>query len=178
MKWTLINESSNTSAIESALSNLQESSNATYVPYTEGTGTATVFIIPNTYGDVDKTRAIAEVKNRLSPVISPDSYINYQICREIGIEVFAYVSFEKGVDEKAIKNNLKLKIKDYINKIAIGDTLSYGMINKIGTQEKGVDFFNATHIRVDGELLRDLSIIQIIETKFLFSKINWTVVVE
>lgn len=178
MNWTLINESSNARAIESALSNLKESSNAQYVPYTEGTGTATVFIIPNVYGDAEKEKAIAEVKNRLKSVISPDSYITYKICRELPVEIFVYASFEKGVDEKAVKNNLQVKIKDYINKIAIGDPLSYGMINKLGTQEKGVDFFNTTHIKIDGELLSELNTIQTIETKFLFSKINWTVVVE
>lgn len=178
MNWTLINESSNEKAIESALSNLQESSNATYVPYTEGTGTATVFIIPNVYSDTQKEKSILEVKNRLQPVVSPDSYINYKICKELPVEIFAYISFEKGMDEKSIKNNLQIKIKDYINKIAIGDPLSYGMINKIGTQEKGVDFFNTTHIRIDGELLSELNTIQTIETKFLFYKINWTVVVE
>lgn len=178
MNWTLINESSNTRAIESALSNLKESSNATYIPYTEGTGTATVFIIPNVYGDIEKEKAITEAKNRLQNVISPDSFITYKICRELPIEVFVYVSFEKGMDEKSIKNNLQVKIKDYINKIAIGDPLSYGMINKLGTQERGVDFFNTTHIKVDGELLSELNTIQTIETKFLFSKINWTVVVE
>lgn len=179
MKWTLINESSNVTAIESALSNLEESSNASYVPYTEGTGTATVFIIPNDYSSEEqKERAILEVKNRLYKVVSPDSYINYKICQALPIEVFVHVSFSNGVDTKSIQNNLQVKIKDYINKIAIGDTLSYGAINKIGTQEKGIEFFNTTHILIDGELLRELNAVQTIETKFLFYNINWTMVVE
>lgn len=177
MKWTLINESANVTAIESALSNLEESSNASYIPYTEGTGTATVFIIPNDYSSEEQQeRAIEEVKNRLYKVISPDSYINYKICKALPIEIHVQVAFQSGADEKSIKNNLQVKIKDYVNKIAIGDTLSYGAINKLGVQEKGIEFFNTTHLLIDDELLRELNAVQTIQTKFLFYKINWTVV--
>ncbi len=178
MHWTLLNESSNSTAIECALSNLEYSSNATYVPYTEGTGSATVFLIPKVYEDDTITRAIDEAKNRLTPVISPDTYIHYMVSTPIATEVYVYMSFVKGSDEKAIKNNLQIRIKEYINSIPIGSTLSYGEINKIGLQERGVSFFNATHIRLDGELLTALSKIQTVESKFLYSKINWTVVNE
>lgn len=179
MKWTLINESSNSTAIESALSNLKESSNATYIPFTEGTGTATVFLIPNDYSSAEgQARSIIEARNRLQKVVSPDSYITYKICKELPIEIFVQVMFSKGSDQKAIQNNIQIKVKDYVNKIAIGDPLSYGLINKIGIQEKGIDFFNTTHIKIDGMLLRELNAIQTVETKFLFYKINWTLVVE
>lgn len=179
MKWTLLNESANVTAIEAALSNLTESSNASYVPYTEGTGTATIFIIPNEYSSEEQQqRAITEVKNRLYKVVSPDSYLNFKICRPLPIEIFVHLAIAKGMDAKAVQNNIQVKVKEYINKIAIGDTLSYGAINKIGTQEKGVEFFNTTHIKIDDDLLRELNAVQTIETKFLFYKINWTMVVE
>ena len=189
MNWTLINESSNSTAIESALSNLTYSSNATYVPYTQGTGTATVFLIPISYGDTaDETEealAISEAKERLSKVVSPDSYIKYQVCKPIGVEVIAYASFGTIYDEASIKQNIELQIKDYINNIPIGSSLSYGAINKIGLGETGVNFFNASHIYIgeidaegyyERELLSALSITQLIETKFLFKSIEWRTV--
>lgn len=174
MKWTMINASSNATSIESALSSLEYSSIATYVPYTAGTGTATVFLIPKDYDDTEN--CIPEAKKRLSNVISPDSYVNYIISAPMLVEISCYISFEENVDQDSIRENIKEKVKGYINSIAIGNTLSFGGINKIGAQEPGVDFFNTLIININGEPMRDLNRIQTIESKFLFKSIDMEVI--
>lgn len=174
MRWTMINASSNSTSIESALSNLEYSSIATYVPYTSGTGTATVFLIPKDYDDIDN--CIPEAKRRLGSVISPDSYISYVISTPMLVEISCYISFEDDVDQDSVRSNINEKIKEYVNNIAIGGTLSFGGINKIGSQEPGVDFFNTLIINVNGEPMRDLNMIQTIESKFLFESVDMEVI--
>lgn len=174
MRWTMINASSNATSIESALSNLEHSSIATYVPYTAGTGTATVFLIPKNYDNAEN--CIPEARKRLSNVISPDSYINYVISIPMPVEIKCYISFEENVDEESVRNNISEKVKEYVNNIIIGGTLSFGGINKIGSQEPGVDFFNTLIININGQPMRDLNRIQTIESKFLFESIDMEVI--
>ena len=172
MKWTLINESSNTNAIESALSNLEYSSNAVYYPYTEGTGSATIYIIPNSYDDdLTKQLAIQEVKSRVDKVVSPDSYVQYVLSTPINVEVYCSVKYaNENTDKDKIKSNLEKDMIEHINSIAIGDYLSYGLLNRIGVNNKQLEYFTVTHILLDGELLTDLNIMQRIQTKFLYHK--------
>lgn len=177
MNWTLNNESCNSTCIENALSNLTYASNASYVPFTQGTGTASIYIIPINYDSETKERAIEEVKNRLKHITSPDSYFQYIIAEPLQVRLIAYISIDKKYDEKAIKNNINKKVKEYINNIAIGDYLSYGAINKIGLNEQGVNFFNATHIYINGYLMSSLSTLQTINSKFLYYDITWETVV-
>lgn len=171
INWTKNNESSNITAINNALSQLQYASNATYVRYTQGTGTATVYIIPILYDESVINKAIAEVQLRLSKVVSPDSYIVYKIPDKVGVLLSCYLSATG--DIALIKSNIEKKIKEYVNSIAIGNYLSYGEINKIGLSEKGVKYFSVGSIYINNVPLVTLEKMQIVKEKFLYDKIYW-----
>lgn len=178
MNWTLNNETCNSTCIANALSNLTYSSNASYVPYTQGTGTATIYIIPKEYGTEIEEKAVDEVKNRIANIVSPDSYIKYIVATPLQVRLIIYMNYDNHYDEKTIKSNIEKHIKEYINSIAIGDNLSYGAINKIGLNETGVNYFNTTHIYIDDNLMTSLNTIQTINKKFLFYDITWETVVD
>ena len=173
MNWTYNNESCNKTAISSALSNLEYATIATYIPFTQGTGTASVYIIPKEYTDEIQEKALSEVSNRLKNVISPDTYIKYIITESIQVKLSCYITIDENYDMSAIKLNIENNIKKYINSIAIGDFLSYGDINKIGINEPGVTYFNTTHIYLDGILLSALKQLQKVDSKFLYYDIVW-----
>lgn len=173
MSWSTNNEACNITAIRNALSNLTYSSHATYVPFVQGTATAAVFLIPKNYDDITIDRAILEATERLSLVVAPDDYIIYQIPNVLSIDISVYIHVEKDYDMRAIKNDIVERIKNYVNDIAIGEHLSYGAINAIGIQTKGVKFFNTNAIFINNTLLNSLSRIQTIKDKFLFNEISW-----
>lgn len=179
MDWTLNNQSSNRTSIENAILNLRYSSNATYVPYTFGTGTATVYVIPNEYTDETIALAKQEAYDKLKKVVSPDSYISVVTPKPIYVRILIYASFNEGDVENA-KRNIERSIEEYVNNIPIGESLSYGAINKIGVNEKNVEYFNATHIYFleensseAGTLISALNSLQTVESKFLFNDIIW-----
>lgn len=180
MAWTYSNQAANEIAITMALANLKYSSNATYVPYTQGVGTGTVYIIPLDYDNKDIVeKSIEEVKTKLQPILSPDAYVEYKAPRPIRVKLSIYFSSE-AEDIKALQSNLEKSIKQYINSIPIGEYLSYGQINKIGINEPKIDFFNVTHIFLgeSNELMSTLNHVQTIEEKFLFDSITWRQAVE
>lgn len=179
MDWTLNNQASNRTSIENVLLNLRYSSNATYVPYTHGTGTATVYIIPIEYKEEIIALAKQEAYDKLKKIVSPDSYISVVTPKPIYVRLAIYASFD-GADEQNIKTNIERKIEEYVNNIPIGESLSYGALNKIGINEKDVNYFNVTHIYFleensdkAGTLITALNSIQTVESKFLFNDIIW-----
>lgn len=177
LDWTKNNASSNRTCIEDALLNLKYSSHATYVPYTSGVGTATIFAIPIEYSDEVKSKAIEEIALKIKDITSPDSFIDIKLPDPIPVKVAIYMSTTEA-DDKYIKENIQTAIENYINNIPIGEALSYGAINKIGIKESRVEYFNATHIYLDGELMGTLNKVQGVSSKFLFDEIIWRTVVD
>jgi hypothetical protein len=172
INWSFVNESSNRTAINAALLNLQYSSIAIYVPYTEGVGTATVYIIPTSYdGDIPQ-KAITEVNSKLEKVVSPSAHIHYLIPTTRSVRFAIYISSELG-DMEYIKSNLEKKISDYVNSIAPGDYLNLGAINKMGIEEPSVDYFQVAQFIVDDKETGAIKLLQKIESKFLYSGITW-----
>lgn len=159
---------SNATAIEMMLAELKYSSHASYTPFTQGTGTATIHFIPVFYDDATIEKAIGEIKARLKQVVSPDSYIKVQVAIPISVKIFAYAQLD-GQNE-FITTQLQEKIKKYVNGIPIGNTLSYGMINRIGLSETGVSYFNTIGIYLDEKKMEDLEMMQTIQNKFLFDQ--------
>jgi hypothetical protein len=119
MNWLLSAEKSNQTAIDMALSNLTYSSNAEYVPYTQGVGTATVYVIPNSYEDEDiLAYSLEEVEAKLKDIVSPDSYIEYKHSEPILVDMAIYYNADTS-DQTAMKESIKDDITDYVNSIAI-----------------------------------------------------------
>lgn len=164
-------QASNITAITMALVDLKYTSHTSYTPFSQGVGTATIHFIPKHYDYVDLAKK--EIRERLSKVTSPDAYILIEPARPISVEIIAYCVFEE--DSETIHTTVREHIKDYINNIPIGHTLSYSAINKIALNLDGVKHFNTIAIYVDHERMHALERIQTIQEKFVFDNIAFEV---
>ena len=173
INWNTSNQASNTTAVETALTSMTYASNVTYVPLTQGVGTATAYIIPKKLEDSDL--AIAETKERLQDVVSIGTYIDYVVPTLLPVRLVAYISAARDLDN--VKSNITSKIEEYINSIAPGDKLEMGAINKIGVNEANVKYFSLSQVYINNEEYQEISAIQKLEEKFLFDEIIWNVVV-
>lgn len=173
INWNTSNQASNSTAIETALMELSFSSNATHVPFTQGVGTATVYIIPKKISEAEN--AIKEVKERLSKVVSKSSYIEYVIPKILPVKLIIFASIPKDINN--VKDNITKKIEDYINGIAPGDYLEIGKINKLGINEQNVDYFSVSQMYISNDEVQDFKVVQKLEEKFLFDEIIWNMVV-
>lgn len=175
LSWNTSNQASNSTAIEAALQNMTYSSNVTYVPLTQGVGTATAYIIPKKLDKETIESALNETKERLEKVVSKSAYIEYIIPKLLKVDLLIYISIIK--DEKNVMKNITSKIENYINNIAPGDKLEVGEINKIGVEEPNVNYFSVSTVIVDEDELQGISITQKLEEKLLFNEIIWNKVV-
>ena len=175
--WRIINwlprvESSNTIAIRSSLTNLTHASSAEFVPYSHGTGTATLYVVPKTYDTETAAKALEEAMNRLEPVKSPGLYIEYIVPAIRSVRPIVLMETSGG-DTALIRSNIEAKVADYVNAIAPGDWLEIGNINRIGLDESLVRYFSVLSVYVNGVETKDTSILQELTGKFLFDTITW-----
>lgn len=173
INWNTSNQASNSTAVETALTSMTYASNVTYVPFTQGVGTATAYIIPKKLENSEL--AISETKERLEKVISTGTYVDYVIPTLLPVRLVVYISVTKDLEN--IKENISSKVQEYINNIAPGDSLEIGAINKIGVNESNVNYFSLTQIYINNDEYQEISAIQKLEEKFLFDEIIWNVVV-
>ena len=169
LSWNVSNKSSNTLAIETALMDMEYCSNVTYIPHAFGCGTAAAYIIPKVMDDEGEELAIAETKKRWEGVTSPSTYIEYLIptIREVRLRLLINAD---AADVESIKNNIEDRILEYVNGIAPGSYLEIGEINKIGTNENNVKYFNVSSVFIDEKETGAISILQKVESKLLISE--------
>lgn len=175
INWNTSNQASNSTSIDAALTNLTYSSNVTYVPFTQGVGTATAFIIPKTLDEQTRELAIEEVKDRLSLVVSKSSYIEYLIPIVIPVRLVIYASIDKDTDN--VKDNINKKVQEYINNIAPGDKLEIGKVNRLGINEPNVSYFSISQVYINNDEYQEITVLQKLEEKFVFDEIIWNMVV-
>ena len=173
MNWTQRNASCNLTAINEAIKTLSFSSSATYVPYTDGIGTATVYLIPYKYEDDFIKNAINEAKDVIDRVVSPSSIIEYAIPKPSKVKLVVYLDVRQDSDINYIKREIATKVKDYINNLAPGSNLMLGAINNIGLNVDGVEYFNVIQVYLDDKESTAFEILQTITTKMLFDEIVW-----
>ena len=173
MKWTQRNASNNLTAIEEAIKTLTFSSSATYVPYTDGVGTATVYLIPYKYEEDYIKNAIAEAKEVIDKVVDPSCIINYAVPSPIKVKLVAYLDVVSGADINYIKREIMNKVKDYINNLAPGSKLLLGTINNIGLNIDGVEYFNIVQVYLDDIESTAFEILQTVTSKMLYDEIIW-----
>ncbi|MED1125346.1 baseplate J/gp47 family protein [Bacillus atrophaeus] len=173
MNWNISSEASNTTAINDALLNLEYASNADYIPLTNGGGTASVFIIPKNYEEETIENAINEVEERLRKVASPSLYVEYIVPEIRGVRIHAYMQSQDG-DVNQIRANLEQSIKDYVNSIPPREYLRVGILNRMGINEPEVNYFNILQVFIDGTEIKDIDILQNIESKFILDEIIWS----
>lgn len=171
--WTTRSASCNTSAIEEAIKTLEYSSSANYVPYTQGIGTGTIYLIPVQYNDEVKTMALEEAKKVIDKVISASSVIDYKVPTPAMIKLVAYLDVKTNSDLNFVKRQIETQVMKYINNIAPGDRLMLGEINNMGLDTSNVEYFNVVQLYINDEEATSFEILQTIEHKFLFDQIVW-----
>ena len=170
--WVLSSEASNTTAIENKLITPKVANSIQYVPYTHGSGTGTCYVIPKTYSNEDIMESLKEANELLEDVISPSLYVEYVVPAIRGIKLQCFLSTTG--DNGNIKNNISLKVKEYVNGIAPGTYLQISEIIKIGLTEPGVKYFNVIAFYLNEEVYEEIEVIQELETKFIFDTILWS----
>ena len=173
MKWTQRNASNNLTAIEEAIKTLTFSSSATYVPYTNGIGTATVYIIPYRYEEDFIKNAILEAESVIGKVISPSSIVEYTVPAPTKVKLVAYLDVKENSDINYIKREIVSKVKEYINGLAPGSKLMLGTINNMALNVDGVEYFNIIQVYLDDKESTSFEILQTVETKMLYDEIIW-----
>lgn len=169
--WTQRNAACNQQAIEDKCKELKYSSTQNYVPYTKGVGTATVYIVPLDYENAAQTRALLEAQEKLSPVISPSSIVEFVIPEPKYIKLVAYLDVKKSSDAESIKRSIQDNVKQYINTIPPGSSLFLGEINNIGLDIENVEYFNVVQMFSNDNEITDFEILQTVSSKFLFDQI-------
>lgn len=180
MNWVQRNAACNKTAIEDAFKTLKYST-AYYVPYTKGIGSATIFVIPESYDEDDINKALNEAKEKLEKVLSPSSIVDYSVPEQRKIKLVAYLDISDSYssednrtsDINAIKNSIITEVKEYINSIPPGERLMVGDINRIGLKYKNVEYFNIIQVHINGVETSDFEIMQEIDSKFIFDEIIW-----
>ena len=170
--WTQRNASCNQQAILDKCKELKYSSNQSYVPFTKGVGTATIYVIPLDYSDdAAIVRALTEAQEKVSPIISPASIVDFQIPEPKYIKIVAYLDIKANSDKETIKRRIQDQVKEYINTIPPGTSLYLGEINNIGLDTDNVEYFNVVQIFANDQEITDFEILQTITAKFLFDQI-------
>ena len=175
INWNTNNQCANASAIEAALQNMTYVSNATHIPFTQGVGTGTIYIIPKKMDEETKNNAIKETKDRLKDVIGAENYIEYVIPKILFVDINVFVSIATGDDN--VKQNIISKFISYINNIAPGDYLDIGELNKIGVNEPNVEYFSVSSVFLNNKEVQNLKVIQKLDSKMVFNSVNWNKVV-
>lgn len=169
--WTQRNAACNQQAILDKCKELKYSSSQSYVPYTKGIGSATIYVIPLDYTESAITMALVEAQEKVSTVISPASIVDFQIPEPKYIRIVSYLDVKAGSDHDSIKREIQDKVKDYINSIPPGTNLFLGEINNIGLDVENVEYFNVVQIFANDEEITNFEILQTITAKFLFDQI-------
>lgn len=173
MNWVQRNASCNTTAINEAIKKLSYSSSATYVPYTDGVGTATVYLIPYKYEEDYIKNAISEAKEIIGKVVDPSSIIQYEIPSPNKVKLVAYLDVKENADINYIKRQISIEIKDYINNLPPGSKLMLGKINNIALNIDGVEYFNVVQVYLNDKESTAFEILQTVTTKMLYDEIIW-----
>lgn len=171
--WNASNATCNATAIDNACKGLEYSNAANYVAYTEGIGTATIYLIPLSYNSNDIELCLKEAQEKVSIVINPSSRVEFKVPDPRYVKLVVYLDVVDGADAAVVRSNIIKDIKEYINSIAPGDKLYLGQINRIGLSPKEVEYFNVVQIYINDEEATDFEILQTIEAKFIFDQIIW-----
>lgn len=173
MNWVLSAEASNYTAIHDALLNMEYASNAEFIPLTNGSGTASVYIIPKEYDDEIIENAIKEAEAIIKEKASPSLYVEYIVPTIRPVSIHAYVESKEG-DIYQIRSNIEEMFKNYVNSIPPKQYLMVGRLNQIGINEPQVDYFDILQVFVDGKETKKIEILQDIETKFILDEVIWS----
>lgn len=173
MNWECLKETSNTTAIQTALLNPTSAANIEFVPMTYGCGTGTCYVLPQEYITENIAASLAEAKERMASIASPVPYIEYIVPEIKSVSFEAYLSTTDG-DEDTIKSTIEEAVKTYVNGIAPKEYLLLGDINKIGQNLSQVEYFNIVSFMINNVEVNSIKALQELDSKFIFDSITWT----
>ncbi len=173
MNWNLSNEAGNDTAIKAALLNMKWASNADYIPFTEGCGTATCYVLPKHYTREYIENALKEASDIIAKKGNSSAYVRYVVPRIIGVRLQVVLQAQEGADVDLLKGRIEEKVADYINSIPPKQYLEVGEIDRLAYSEDEVLSFSLVGVSIDDDYTTQKSILQGIDTKMLFDSIDW-----
>ena len=172
MRWVKRTESSNISAVQDSLLNLPHAASAELVPFSHGCGTASVYVIPKIYDAANASLAIAEAEQAVKKSGAAGLYVEYLVPAIVGVRPVVIMETRNG-DLTAIRSNIAEKFRAYINNIAPGEYMEIGVLEKLGMMESQVRYFSIAATYLNEIENKETSILQSLESKFLFDSITW-----
>lgn len=175
MRWTLSNEAGNNTAIKAALLNPKYARNIDYIPYTDGCGTATCYVLPKHYTREYIENALKEAADIIAKKGNPGTYVKYVVPRVLAVRLQIVLQPVDGADVDLLKKRIEAKIINYVNSIAPKEYLEIGQIDRLAYAEDEVMSFSVVGLSIDNDYTTKRSILQGISTKMLFDDIDWEV---
>ncbi len=173
LNWTLSNEAGNDTAIKTALLNPKWARNIDYIPFTDGCGTATCYVLPKHYTREYIENALQEAADIIAKKGNSSTYVKYVVPRVLGVRLQIVLQPKEGADVDLLKRRLEEKIANYVNAIAPKEYLEVGEIDRLAYSEDEVMSFSLVGLSIDDSYTTKRSILQGIDTKMLFDEIDW-----
>lgn len=173
MNWNLSNEAGNDTAIKTALLNPKWASNIDYIPFTDGCGTATCYVLPKHYTREYIENALKEASDIVAARGNSTAYVKYVVPRILGVRLQVILQPKEGADVDLLKARIEEKIANYINAIPPKTYLEVGEIDRLAYSEDDVMSFSLIGLAIDDNFTTQRSILQGINTKMLFDTIDW-----
>lgn len=173
MNWNLSNETGNDTAIRTALLNPKWASNIDYIPFTDGCGTATCYVLPKHYTREYIENALKEAADIIAKKGNSSAYVKYVVPRILGVRLQAVLQPKGGTDIDLLKTRIEEKIANYVNAIPPKEYLETGEIDRLAYSEDDVLSFSLVGLAIDDNFTTQRSILQGINTKMLFDTIDW-----
>lgn len=173
MNWNLSNEAGNDTAIRTALLNPTWASNIDYIPFTDGCGTATCYVLPKHYTREYIENALKEASDIIAKKGNSGAYVKYVVPRILGVRLQIVLQAKEGADVDLLKRRLEEKFSSYINAIPPKQYLEVGEIDRLAYSEDEVMSFSLVGLSIDDSYTTQRSVLQGINTKMLFDEIDW-----
>lgn len=173
MNWNLSNEAGNDTAIKTALLNPVYASNIEYIPFTDGCGTATCYVLPKHYTREYIENALKEAADIIARKGNSSTYVKYIVPRVLGVRLQALLQAKEDADVDLLKERIESKVANYINAIPPKSYLDVGAIDRLAYDEDEVVSFSLVGLSIDDEYTTQRSVLQGIDTKMLFDEIDW-----
>ena len=141
--------------------------------YSDGVGTATVYLIPYKYEEDYIKNTLAEAEEVLSKIISPGTIVEYMVPQPISVKLVCYLDVKDNSDSNYIQREAIKVIKEYINNIAPGERLMLGKINNMVLDIDGVEYFNVVQVYLNDKESTAFEILQTVSSKMLYDEIIW-----
>ncbi len=170
--WRQSMQKSNSTAIDNALLNLEHTSFAKHIPYTHGTGTGSIYIIPIEMTEGRKELAIQEAKDKIKNIVSEGYYLDFLIPETIPVDLAIDINTGES-DSSFIQSEVISLMREYVNNIPPDSVMHIGDINRIGMEYPGVDYFQVIELRIDNRIMYGLEQKQALTKKFILNDITW-----